>query len=179
MSHTTDALNPRIYVACLAAYNAGKLHGNWIDANQEPDDIMADIQEMLVASPEPDAEEWAIHDYEGFESLSLSEYESTERVSELAAFIEEHGELGAQVMNYYGHSLDEARQALGENYCGEYQSLEDYAEQFAEDCGYLNQVPENLRSYIDFERMGRDMELGGDIFTVELGFQQLHVFWSH
>ena len=25
---------PRIYVACLAAYNAGRLHGGWIDANQ-------------------------------------------------------------------------------------------------------------------------------------------------
>lgn len=175
---TTDALNPRIYVACLAAYNAGKLYGQWIDANQEPDDMMADIQEMLSASPEPDAEEWAIHDYEGFESLSLSEYESMERVAELAAFIEEHGELGAQVIIHYGQSLEEARQVLEENYCGEYESLEDYAEQFAEDCGHLSQVPENLRSYIDFERMGRDMELNGDIFTVELGFQEMHVFWS-
>ena len=27
---------PRIYVACLAAYNNGHLHGAWIDAAQEP-----------------------------------------------------------------------------------------------------------------------------------------------
>ena len=30
---------PRIYVACLAAYNGGTLHGEWIDADQSADDI--------------------------------------------------------------------------------------------------------------------------------------------
>ena len=28
-----------IYVACLAAYNNGCLHGAWIDAAQEPEEI--------------------------------------------------------------------------------------------------------------------------------------------
>ena len=30
---------PRIYVACLAAYNNGRLHGRWIDADQSVEDI--------------------------------------------------------------------------------------------------------------------------------------------
>lgn len=30
---------PRIYVACLASYNNGVLHGRWIDANQSADDL--------------------------------------------------------------------------------------------------------------------------------------------
>jgi Antirestriction protein (ArdA) len=29
---------PRIYVACLAAYNNGRLHGEWIDADQPADE---------------------------------------------------------------------------------------------------------------------------------------------
>jgi hypothetical protein len=33
----SDPLAPRIYVACLSAYNNGHLHGWWIDADQEPD----------------------------------------------------------------------------------------------------------------------------------------------
>ena len=41
----------RIYVACLAAYNNGILHGCWIDAEQEPDEIRSGINEMLKASP--------------------------------------------------------------------------------------------------------------------------------
>ncbi|HBL92812.1 MAG TPA: hypothetical protein DD375_04790, partial [Hyphomonas sp.] len=51
---------PRVYVACLAAYNNGRLHGAWINAT-EPDEIMEHVRAMLAASPEPDAEEWAIH----------------------------------------------------------------------------------------------------------------------
>ncbi|MCH2458263.1 MAG: antirestriction protein ArdA, partial [Henriciella sp.] len=76
---------PRIYVACLAAYNSGCLHGRWIDATT-PDEIWEQVRAMLAASPEPDAEEWAIHDYEGFEGASLSEYAAFETVCELADF---------------------------------------------------------------------------------------------
>ncbi|MEH6808999.1 MAG: antirestriction protein ArdA, partial [Hyphomonas oceanitis] len=51
---------PRIYVACLAAYNGGRLHGRWIDAT-EHEAVWKEVRAMLAASPEPDAEEWAIH----------------------------------------------------------------------------------------------------------------------
>ncbi len=44
---------PRIYVADLAAYNAGKLRGVWIDATKEPDEIHAEVLAMLAGSPEP------------------------------------------------------------------------------------------------------------------------------
>ena len=45
--------SPKIYVACLAAYNAGQLHGEWILADQEPQEIQAAIRSMLEKSPEP------------------------------------------------------------------------------------------------------------------------------
>ncbi|HBO1348742.1 TPA: antirestriction protein ArdA, partial [Pseudomonas aeruginosa] len=40
----------RIYVADLAAYNAGHLHGVWIDATLGLDDIQAQVSAMLAAS---------------------------------------------------------------------------------------------------------------------------------
>lgn len=43
---------PRIYVASLSDYNAGTLHGRWIDATQDADGIRADVEEMLAASPQ-------------------------------------------------------------------------------------------------------------------------------
>lgn len=61
----TTKFEPRIYVACLAAYNSGYLHGAWIDAAQEPWSIYDDVKAMLAASPIAGAEEWAIHDYNG------------------------------------------------------------------------------------------------------------------
>ena len=48
---------PRIYVADLAAYNAGYLHGIWIDATQEIENIWQQIRTMLAASPMENAEE--------------------------------------------------------------------------------------------------------------------------
>jgi len=41
-----------------------------------------------------------------------------------------------------------------------YKSLADYAEELTE--GTV-QIPENFVYYIDYERMGRDMEMSGDI----------------
>jgi len=71
---------PKIYVADLAAYVNGRLHGRWIEANQPAEDIHQEIQEMLSESPEPSAEEWALHDHEGFGSFQLAEYEDIETV---------------------------------------------------------------------------------------------------
>jgi antirestriction protein len=165
----------RIYVACLAAYNNGRLHGRWIDAAQGEAHIWDETRAMLAASPEPEAEEWAIHDFEGFEGAPLGEYTSFETVAALAEFIAERGTLGGKLLAHYGGELEDAQKAFDE-YCGEYESLADYAEQFFEDTG--QPVPKYLEPYIDWKAVGRDFEYSGDIFTIETGYNQTHVFRS-
>ena len=164
----------RIYVACLAAYNDGYLHGRWIDATIGESAIWDEIKEVLKTSPIPEAEEHAIHDYEGFESLSISEYEGIESVCEKAQFIEEHGRLGAEVAEHFS-DLDTAIKALDEDYAGVYKSLAEFAEELTEQ---TTQIPDSLQYYIDYERMGLDLEVN-DVFTVELGNEEIHIFWSH
>lgn len=166
----------QIYVADLASYHAGYLHGVWIDATLDLDDIQDAINMMLAKGPTPNAEEWAIHDYEGFEGVRISEYEGIERVHDIALFIEERGKLGAAVLDHWCEDLDQARKTLEENYSGEYESIADYAQSITEE---TSEVPEHLTFYIDYEKMGRDMELSGDIYTIETGFEEVHVFWSH
>ncbi len=165
----------RIYVADLAAYNNGKLYGVWIDATLDPDEIQGQINNMLAESPEGFAEEYAIHDYEGFGGYSVSEYEGIQSVHEIACFIEEYPGLAGELLSHFGGHLEDARKAMEENYSGCYKSLTDYAEELTED---TSQIPENLAYYIDYERMGRDMELSGDIYTIELGHGEVHIFWS-
>ncbi len=164
----------RIYVACLAAYNNGMLHGAWIDAHRGVEHIKMKVRAMLKVSPIEQAEEWAIHDYEGFEGIRLSEYEGFDAVAQLAAFIVEHGALGAAVYNHY-NSLADAEDALENHYHGEFTSLADFAEALTEE---TSEVPKHLEVYIDYERMARDLEIT-DVLAIETGFEQVHVFWSH
>jgi len=165
----------RIYVADLAAYNNGKLHGVWIDATQDLEDIREQVQIMLTASPEGFAEEYAIHDYEGFGGYSLSEYEGLDSAHNVALFIDEHGELGAELLDI-SCDLDEAKKHIEENYAGCYDSAADFAQQLTEE---TSEIPKHLEFYIDYKAMVYDMEVGGDIFIVDMGIEQIHIFWNH
>lgn len=166
----------KIYVADLSAYNNGILHGVWIDATSDMDDIQRQVHQMLKRSPVVGAEEYAIHDYEGFSSCSLGEYEGLARVHEVACFLGEHGDVAGGVLSHFGGDLDDARKALEESYNGCYRSLADYAEELTDSAG---DTPKHLESYIDYERMGHDLEMSGDVFTIETGFEELHIFWGH
>ena len=64
---------PRFYVAYLAAYNSGNLHGAWMAAAQEPWSIYDDVKRCWRNPPVAGAEEWAIHDYEDFSGVGIEE----------------------------------------------------------------------------------------------------------
>lgn len=164
---------PRIYVACLSAYSNGYLHGAWIDAAQEPWSIYDDVKAMLATSPIAGAEEWAIHDYEDFGGVRIEEYTGFERVSALAGFIVEHGEIGAALLDYFSGDLDEAQQAITDRYMGEHASLADYVQELTEE---TTPIPQPLRFYIDWHGMARDAELNGELFGISTAHDVVHVF---
>lgn len=166
---------PKIYVACLAAYNNGILHGAWIDATQDPEVIREEIELMLAQSPIQPAEEYAIHDIDNFEGLNIGEYASLKKVSEIAQFIEQHGKLGAKYLENYG--IDYYQSAIDnfeDSYIGVYSSLEEYAEEVYSEA--FSSVPDNLKCYIDYESIGKDMVLGGEIFVIETGYREVNIF---
>lgn len=177
-----QTITPRIYVASLADYNAGRLHGCWIDASEPIETVREEIARLLARSPEPIAEEWAIHDYENFGGLRLSEFEDLERVAEVARLIVEHGPVFAQLVNHFGGlcGIDEARQSMEEGYWGAFDRLADYAQELIEDCyaSELKRLPDFICYRIDYEGIGDDLELGGDIVTIACG-GKVHVFDAH
>lgn len=166
---------PRIYVACLAAYNNGKLHGIWIDCNQNADDIWKEINVMLSSSPEPDAEEWAIHDYENWQGIPIGENEPIECIAQMAELLEEHGKAFAVYCNYHGSDAD--AEEFQDCYVGKYESEEDFAYSIWDELGRVKQL-ENwgvLDTYIDWEAVARDLFIDS-YFSVETGYKEVYVF---
>jgi antirestriction protein len=74
-----------------------------------------------------------------------------------------------------------------EHYQGEFDSVQDYVEQFLEETGIqqeldraLEAIPESIRRYVrvDIDMMARDWEIEG-LWVVESASGGVHVFSSH
>lgn len=132
---------------------------------------------MLAGSSIPRAEEWAIHDYEGFGNFRLSEFESIDTVARIAKGITEHGSVFSHWIDHVGTSDSDALEAFDDHYLGTWNGLGDYAEQLLGDLGVDldNIVPGWLNPYvsIDYEQLGND--LATDLYVSEDG-PDTHLF---
>jgi antirestriction protein len=120
----------------------------------------------------PGAEEFAIHDFQGFGPLRFSEYQSLQAVSRLARGIAEHGPAfahWAKLTDTDDSRLDQFEEA----YEGHYPDLAEYGESVVDGFGLRQELeeatPELLASYVEIQvaAFARDMEVGGMILTSE------------
>lgn len=167
--------SPRIWVGSLSDYNNGILHGAWIKAAREPEEIQADIKTMLAGSPwtaqtgEP-AEAWAIHDRDGFGALRIDEHENLQWISLVGKGIAKYGLAFAAYAEVVED--EELLVSFDQDYLGHYDSLHAYLEQTINDLGYdriLDEVvPPKLRPYvkIDLTATARDLQFGGDLHVL-------------
>lgn len=158
----------KVYVADLGAYSAGYLIGDWFTLPMDEDELREGIQSMLKMG-----EEWAIHDYEA--PFSISEYENIFQLNEKLEGLDlsdiEDDEFGA-IVQYMG--MDEGIEKItSEEYrVWNEDSMADIAFEFYTETGLLGEAEEKmptLASYIDWERVGRDMEIEGTFIEVTYG----------
>jgi antirestriction protein len=154
-----SGLSPEIWVGSLADYTAGHLHGVWLDATLDPDELAAAIQFMLKNSYESDAEEYGVFDYDGFgEAASLlGEYPSLAAVSKIAQGIAECGEAFAAWAAYVGPEQTEQLDRFEDHYLGEWDSLEAHAEDLLRETEanrVIEEAPEGLRPYLKLDVEG-------------------------
>ena len=174
-------LTPRIYVASLSDYNDGRLHGTWIDlASITADEAWRAVQDMLARSPDGDAEEFAIHDYEGFGPYRVHEYASIDHVIEVAHGIAEHGEAFAAWATQVETREGETLECFWHAYVGTFDSMTDFAEQLLDDLGIdtdpTHWAPALIAPYvrIDIEAFASDLSM--DYSVVEASGGRVHVF---
>lgn len=170
------ATERRIWIGCLAAYNAGTLHGEWVDVEGDAEELEEAKDRILAASPEPNAEEWFIADHEGFGDL-IGEYTALEEVARIDAALTEAAEYVPMdaVRGYLDHVggidyIDGCEDA----YCGHYRDGATYAEELAEDIGDLPKDSPYVR-YIDWDAFWRDMTFDG-YFEVDAGGGEVYIF---
>lgn len=159
---TTDI--PRIYVVSLADYVDGELHGTWIDV-ADVDGMHAAIADMLASSPAAAAtgeraEEYAIHDYDGFYGYRVEEFESIDHLAELmqvAEFNRDHYGMAVwATFAYAADTGDDPRNAAG-GYYGEFGSRDEFDTAMVDSWVDYSGIDEALTCYLDTDAIARDM----------------------
>lgn len=160
---------PRIEVIDTASHKRGIQHGLWIEANQEPEELEADITAMLESSPTPEAAEWSIQATEGFAGLDLHGYTDTGLISQLAKGVAEHGAAYAAWVGIVGTDNRELLDRFDEFHVGSYASPEAWAKDVTNELEWPEQLNNALdpmlRRYvvIDYARFVRDARQSWDV----------------
>lgn len=160
---------PRIYVGTFNAYNNGSLKGAWLDLEDYDNkaDFMGACEDLHIDESDPEIM------FQAWEDIP-------------DAFIGE-SHIDEEFWDYMNHPAEEAAKAaymacfndwsadgFDDRYRGEYRSWEDMAEELLAETGEINDIPERLRYYFDYEKYARDMRLGGDMCE-----DNLHFFWNN
>jgi len=194
----------QIYIACLASYNNGTLHGTWIDATSDVDEMQEDVNAMLRSSEYPNvmvecpacggvchvetcstckgygkvpsAEEFAIHDFDGIPNIG--EYCGLQAVADYVEFVEAHDYFEADeikaVMDDCCGDLALAKERLEDGYCGTFARFRDFADGYAEDCIFPDVDNEMAQRYFDYESFARDLEIEMHTIDTPVGVMVFH-----
>jgi antirestriction protein len=211
---TTDR---RIYVACLASYNNGVLHGTWIDvAYLDEDDLYKEVRDkvlltsrfpnVMVPCPDcegsgkdvdantnevvncarcqgkgelPSAEEWAIHDHEGYPSGLIGEYTPLSEIARIEEILEDlssDDEMEAFMIwvneMQSGDFKDVTVEQFRDKYRGKYDSHADFAMEWAVETGMIAD-DHPFFSYIDWNHYWE-----GDLRHNGFSESGGHYFWD-
>lgn len=177
----------RIFVANLGAYNAGRLIGEWIDLPMDEETLQDRIGDILNHRDESDelyGEEVAIHDYEA--PFTIGEYDSVLGVNETAERIAALSEDDAAVIEAVLGNFHDADEGLAKLESGEYtiysgcDDMSDVAYEVAESSGDITTLDASkingvgYAAYIDWECVGRDMEINGTFVSYDGGYVEIH-----
>jgi antirestriction protein len=177
MSISTTS-GPSVCVSCMACHNEGRGLGKWITAEQVAAEVDAEAityggqgEAMTYGSGAAfvgckicGGDEWDAVDVEntphGFRGLREF-YANAAELMGLADFVDiDAFAIFAAWYNAGGHitDLEELIAEHQDRYHGEWRSMRDYAEEYAEGSGMLQGLPDHLARYFDFDAFASDLE---------------------
>ena len=162
------------YITNLGRYNEGVLAYKLISFPIDEDELNEALKEIGCKYTDENGkernefyEEFFFSDWECEIPFKFGEYESISDVNDIAERVENLMDYELDVLKVileeHTSDVDEALRIVeGGNYVmwsGE--SMADVAERMAAEFGDLDNIPEHLQHYIDYEAWGRDLKLEG------------------
>ncbi len=153
----------QVYVSTYRKYNHGSLQGDWLSLSDHSSkaEFLEACRELHDDEPDP---ELMFQDWESIPDRYITESEIDEGLWDWLQLAPDE----QAIVEVYASEIDthaDLETAI-DRYCGKYDSEENWAVNFWDETGMLDQVPEFAQSYIDFEKYANDARMGGDIYFV-------------
>lgn len=144
----------KLYVGTYNKYNNGAIQGAWIDLTDYTDSesFYQACAELHKDESDP---EFMFQDFEGFPKDLYSESGNIDAIYEYIDFLNET-HLSQEVVDA-GLSLEIPLDKLEDAYYGQFDSDIDLAHGYVENTGLLQDVPDEVARYFDYEAYGRDL----------------------
>lgn len=172
----------KIYLTNLGKYNEGILLGEWVELPVSQEELTKVFDRIQICHDNIDYsdecgnpyEEYFITDYEtDIEGVEVGEYSNLDELNELAEQLEEleeDAQKAIQAMLLDSYSFNEAlEKANNGDYTIYYDcdNMTDVAYKVVENGCYLQNVPENVARYFDYEAFGRDLDIEGKFYNID------------
>lgn len=162
----------KIYLSNLGKYNEGDLVGEWVTLPIEKKEL-EEVKERIGINEQ--YEEFFVSDYESdIDGLEIGEYDNIEQLNRLVKTLNDLNEYDreiAEALLSEGYSIDDIFEIGLENMCiyDDCKDMKDVARAYCEETSLLDNVPEDLKDYFNFEAYGRDMATKGTFIFNEKG----------
>ena len=157
---------PRAWVGCLGCYNGGALVGKWLEGEDIGDTVAAGLATLETVGDYTAprcvrcfSDEFMAFDFEGMLGLVSGECSPSE-AAEAAATVEEMQRAGIDLEAAAAFIADRGEwdaSGFEDSYQGEFDTLEDYAQDLAYSCGLIDESAAWPHNCIDWERAAHEL----------------------
>jgi len=161
-----------LFITDLAAYNNGYLIGEWVSLPMDEDDLKAKIDEILSigakACGDDEHEEIFLTDYE-CDYLEIAEYDNPFKLNEMAEQADGLNDHEVKMVRFLlrnglVNNFEESLEKYEDVIIHEDSTMEDVAYEFVNECYNLKDLAPIISNNIDYEAIGREMEMDGRYF---------------
>lgn len=143
--------------------------GAWLNLDGDVCEIDAKIDSIKAGFGSP-ADEYVIVDWEN--CGDLPDWYSLAEIAEAYSAMSENWQAFCEYSGYRcgDAPIETMIEEFENHYMGQFDNETDFAENLADSCGMLDEMPEWARPYFDYEAWGRDLFLSGDYFMTKNGY---------